>query len=170
MFAVKFLFVLSLSIALVNCDVESEESEGIERIVAGTKARPGQFPFLAALRLANGQNFCGATIITQRHLLTSARCFIPTYRRNMNNIRAYVGAHSLRDGTMHRVTRLIKHPQFSERTFFNDAAVLQLVTQIQLVPGRVQLARLPQQDIRDGTRAQVSLVGWGPTQVMIDRI
>lgn len=46
------------------------------RIVGGTKAEPGEFPFQVRLNIRSrrGSSLCGGVIIDQRHILTAAHC------------------------------------------------------------------------------------------------
>lgn len=46
------------------------------RIVGGTKADPGEFPFQVRLNIRSrrGSSLCGGVIIDQRHILTAAHC------------------------------------------------------------------------------------------------
>lgn len=53
-------------------------SYSVGQIVEGTEAKPGQWPFMAALVMkANKEFFCGGNLITKRHVLTGeSRAFI----------------------------------------------------------------------------------------------
>lgn len=46
------------------------------RIIQGTPAEPGQFPWQAALQFqtADGGFFCGGSIISDRFILTAGHC------------------------------------------------------------------------------------------------
>lgn len=46
------------------------------RIVGGTKADPGEFPYQVRLNIRSrrGSSLCGGVIIDQRHILTAAHC------------------------------------------------------------------------------------------------
>ena len=58
----------------------AEEQERIDydgqhpfRVVNGWPADQGEWPWIAAL-LNNGRQFCGGSLITDRHILTAAHC------------------------------------------------------------------------------------------------
>ena len=44
------------------------------RIVGGTKARPGDWPWQAMLRSPRGWSFCGGTLIAPQWVLTASHC------------------------------------------------------------------------------------------------
>lgn len=50
--------------------------DGLNRIVGGTKAEPGEFPYQVRLNIRSrrGTSLCGGVIIDQRHILTAAHC------------------------------------------------------------------------------------------------
>lgn len=55
----------------------SPTSESLQnRIVGGTKAEPGEFPYQVRLNIRSrrGTSLCGGVIIDQRHILTAAHC------------------------------------------------------------------------------------------------
>lgn len=45
-----------------------------ERIVGGTVAAAGAWPWTAAVRTKNGGHFCGGTLVSWRHVVTAAHC------------------------------------------------------------------------------------------------
>jgi len=45
------------------------------RIVGGSDAFPGAYPWAAYLKFKNNTHHCGASIISEKYLLTAAHCF-----------------------------------------------------------------------------------------------
>ena len=44
------------------------------RIVGGRPADPQEWPWMAALLRDGDDNYCGGTLITDKHILTAAHC------------------------------------------------------------------------------------------------
>ncbi|XP_045520032.1 chymotrypsin-1-like [Pieris brassicae] len=97
------------------------------RIVGGTVA--GTNPWMVAL--TNGllvrNLWCGASIITERHLLTAAHCIDAAFSGGSlsSSLRATVGTNRWNHGGVHyAIARNITHPNFVPTTVKNDIAIL----------------------------------------------
>lgn len=45
------------------------------RVVGGSNAEPGQFPYIVSLRRTSGNShFCGGTIVSSFHIVTACHC------------------------------------------------------------------------------------------------
>ncbi|XP_039279489.1 LOW QUALITY PROTEIN: uncharacterized protein LOC111052888 [Nilaparvata lugens] len=132
------------------------------RIVGGGNAAHGAWPWQAAL-YKEGEFQCGATLISDRWLLSAGHCF---YRAVEDFWVARLGA--LRRGTnlpspyeqLRPVSRIILHPGYVDAGFVNDISLLQLETPVTFT-NFVRPICLPQPNtpVRDGTMCTV--VGWG---------
>ncbi|KAJ3652966.1 hypothetical protein Zmor_018888 [Zophobas morio] len=91
------------------------------RIVGGTTASPGQFPFIASLN--DPEELCGASIITQNWLLTAAHC-IEFARPTSVIVVGTTFQHS--GGTRYNITQMIKHENFSWTPIKDDIALIQI--------------------------------------------
>ncbi|KAG8454493.1 hypothetical protein GDO86_000929 [Hymenochirus boettgeri] len=97
------------------------------RIVGGTDAMKGEFPWQVSLR-ENNEHFCGATVIGEKWLVSAAHCF--------NDFQdpavwvAYLATTSLSgsDSSTVKATikNIIKHPSYDPDTADYDVAVLEL--------------------------------------------
>lgn len=106
-------------------------------IVGGEATKRGQWPFLAALTLAsNGKFFCGANLISSKHVLTAAHCIHEkreVRQFNSKDISVLLGRHNLREanerGAVSRgVKEIFIHPGWSNDTekYDSDLAILTL--------------------------------------------
>ncbi|XP_047508518.1 chymotrypsin-1-like [Pieris napi] len=97
------------------------------RIVGGTVA--GTVPWMAVL--TNGllvrNLLCGASIITDRHLLTAAHCIdsVFSWGSLSSSLRATVGTNRWNSGgVQYEIARNITHPNYVSRIIKNDIGIL----------------------------------------------
>ncbi|KAK4878182.1 hypothetical protein RN001_010688 [Aquatica leii] len=127
-----------------------------KRIVGGTTATPGQFPYVVSLRTIGNVHFCGGSIIRPRWILTSAQCLSVT-----PNFKVVAGTNSLiAGGTVYQVARSIKHPSFNPTTYIYDAGLVQTTLYISFC-GTVKPVYLTHFHRQVTASAVVS--GWGST-------
>ncbi|UAJ80107.1 serine protease [Leifsonia sp. ZF2019] len=159
--AVLSLLVLSTSAPAIAA--EDDPLERGTRIVGGTGAPEGQFPFMASIQM-NGQHFCGGTLITPTTVMTAAHCAKDV---DPAKLKVVVGRTVLSDashGEEREVSGILVHPRFDwdlTKKSGYDLALLKLdrpVTDIQPVT-------LPTEGtdafLLPGTTATV--IGWGNT-------
>ena len=72
--------------------LEDEEQRELKesRIIGGTRAMDGEYPYAVSLQDEKGQ-FCGASLIAPDMLLTAAHC------KQNKSIKAVIGRYDLRD-------------------------------------------------------------------------
>merc|ERR1719251_829946 len=105
-------------------------------IVNGYEARKHEYPFMAALMNRNRQ-FCGGSLIDERHILTAAHCVAHMSKYDVQNLRVRLGDHNIKDGVNDgstvekRVQRVIRHKGFSSSTLWNDVAILTMEDDVQ---------------------------------------
>ncbi|KAA0184140.1 hypothetical protein HAZT_HAZT005485 [Hyalella azteca] len=106
---------------------------GHSRIVGGTDARPGQFPFQLSFQdTAFGSNFhfCGAIVYTPDTMITAGHCVDGENYDNPQNLRIVAGDYNLAsdDGTEQArdVTQIILHEGYDYSSFENDIALLKV--------------------------------------------
>jgi secreted trypsin-like serine protease len=116
-------------------------SQNQPRIVGGTTAARGAYPWMTALvergqTPSNGQ-FCGAALIAPQWVLTAAHCIEGTTAARLDVV---IGAYDLREangsGQRVQVTQIIRHPSYGEvnGTLSHDLALLKLATPVSNVP------------------------------------
>ncbi|PCH62604.1 MAG: hypothetical protein COC19_02530, partial [SAR86 cluster bacterium] len=113
-------------------------------IVGGETAAEGDWPWMAGVLNVDEINnydaqFCGASVIHQRWVLTAAHCFYSdegVQNTFANNISILLGAYdlSLNDGQRFSVEQLIIHPNFNFSTLENDIALIQLNAATTITP------------------------------------
>ncbi|XP_025115781.1 trypsin-like isoform X2 [Pomacea canaliculata] len=135
----------------------------LTRIIGGTAAAGGAYPWQAAVQRGDG-SFCGGVIIDARHVLTAAHCTVSgaTYTVGVgsNDLQA-----ALTPGV--GVQAVTVHPNFQRATLENDIAILTLSKALTLNDPAVGVARvcLPQAGA-DVTRfATCHVTGWGATSI-----
>lgn len=132
------------------------------RIVGGSTARLGQFPYQASVRNMVNQHFCGGTVLNSRWILTAAHC---VDRSDPVRTRVVVGAHHrINGGTTHTVSRIVLHEGWNSGLRTNDIALLQLATPV-VFSSTVQAIAVGTNHVGAGSRATAS--GWGQTSVNI---
>ncbi|KAF4524045.1 hypothetical protein B566_EDAN018121 [Ephemera danica] len=108
-----------------DCDCVCGVTNQKLRIVGGNVTKPNEFPWVVALQRRN-KFYCGATLISKRHLITAAHCM---QGFNIKEITAYLGVHS-RSRLQNAVSAGIKsvkiYPKFDIFSFNNDIAIIEL--------------------------------------------
>ncbi|XP_041651915.1 ST14 transmembrane serine protease matriptase a [Cheilinus undulatus] len=152
-----------------NCDCGKRLSK-TSRIVGGQDAEDGEFPWQVSLHVRNFGHVCGASIISQRWLVTAAHCVQDDGKRRYSQPgtwEAYLGLHNQRaiGNTVVRrsLKRIISHPNYNAYTFDNDIALMELDSPINYSE-HIQPICLPaaQHDFQTGSN--VWITGWGATR------
>uniref|UniRef100_A0A8C4UFP4 Peptidase S1 domain-containing protein n=1 Tax=Falco tinnunculus TaxID=100819 RepID=A0A8C4UFP4_FALTI len=91
------------------------------RIVGGEDARSGKWPWQASLQMGAHGHVCGASVISNRWLVSAAHCFLDS---------AYMGLHTINERsnrvTMRSIKRIIVHPQYDQSISDYDIALLEM--------------------------------------------
>ena len=66
----KFVIFFSLLLERISCGSRPAGT----RIVGGTQAQNGSWPWMAMLAFAGGSQFCGGSLIFEQWVLTTAGC------------------------------------------------------------------------------------------------
>ncbi|XP_065171780.1 LOW QUALITY PROTEIN: chymotrypsin-2-like [Atheta coriaria] len=100
----------------------SELSPDNGRIMGGATAPKGAFPYQVSLRNLENKHFCGGSIITARHVLSAAHCFVGA---SPDRIIVVVGTNLLnKGGFTHKVEKIVSHEGYVKETYLNDIAIL----------------------------------------------
>ncbi|XP_049663063.1 transmembrane protease serine 9 isoform X3 [Accipiter gentilis] len=131
------------------------------RIVGGSEASRGEFPWQVSLR-ENNEHFCGAAILTEKWLVSAAHCF--TEFQDPAMWAAYTGTTSLRGSDSSTVkmdiARIIPHPSYNPDTADYDVAVLELKRPVTFTT-YIQPVCLPDAGHHFPTSKKCLISGWG---------
>ncbi|XP_075592296.1 transmembrane protease serine 9 [Balearica regulorum gibbericeps] len=145
-----------------GCDCGSRPAmKTASRIVGGSEASRGEFPWQVSLR-ENNEHFCGAAILTEKWLVSAAHCF--TEFQDPAMWAAYTGTTSLRGSDSSAVkmgiARIIPHPSYNADTADYDVAVLELKRPVTFTK-YIQPVCLPEAGHHFPTSKKCLISGWG---------
>ncbi|ETM48222.1 hypothetical protein L914_07203, partial [Phytophthora nicotianae] len=151
----------SVTLTCVTCEATTHDER---KLIAGGEIVPaGTKTYNVGLRSTKGgDNFCGGTLISPTHVLTSPECFNKTnfpYKLRWVS----VGSHDNggeEDGEQIKVKFVTNHPEFDSNTQQYELTVLELATASSFKP--VQLAKADGSDFKGGEWA--TSMGWGVTK------
>ncbi|XP_066904660.1 enteropeptidase [Halyomorpha halys] len=137
---------------------------GGRRIVSGTDAYLGEFPWTVAIGLDN-MFFCGGALISEKFVVTAAHCLM-TRDTPIGSLIVHLGDHDLTNDneTEHQlrtVSRVLFHSHFHPFLLANDVALLQLNTPVEFTD-TIQPICLPEPE-NSYTGEKGTVVGWGIT-------
>ena len=113
----------------------------------GSETKPHQFPWTVGLYILQDQKeaLCGGSLITKKHVLTSAIC---VKGKTIDDIGVILGAHniheSIRNLDLMVLSNISIYPDYDDLKNSPDIAVLQLENSVQFGP-KIQPIRLPSQ-------------------------
>jgi hypothetical protein len=157
---------IALALALAPAATAAEKtvaSAKDARIIGGTAAPNGTWPFIASLRWSsNNGHFCGGSVITSTAILTAAHCVTTgaaTYAPS--SIYVVTGQNSLSaaSGQRIRVARIIVHPSWNKATWAGDAAILVLASATSAPP--IAIANTTNEASALAAGAWEWTAGWG---------
>jgi secreted trypsin-like serine protease len=139
------------------------------QIINGTVVdSPSKYPFQVALVTKNdGAQFCGASLIAPRWVLTAAHCFYGTNGQQNTfaaDIQVRIGLLDVTTtaGETINVTQLTNHPDYNPANLNNDMALLKLEGNSTLGLPIIPAGAAETNFNAPGTAARV--IGWGKTE------
>ncbi|XP_058804307.1 venom protease-like [Phymastichus coffea] len=139
------------------------------RVVGGTEAKVYSWPWIAAIGHSKSKKiiFCGATLISKRHLITAAHCV----EKDMSDVTIRLGEHNYEnklDGVKSievSVKTAVPHPKYNDISKQNDIAVLTLEKDVEFTDSIHPICLPLADDIknRNFTGTHPFIAGWGAT-------
>lgn len=137
---------------------EREQQASSGRIVNGEKADLIDYPWIAAIGAANGNQppsvYCGGTLIDRRWVLTAAHCKV------LAGDIVILGRGDLSKravGVEVRISRVLPNPDYDSRTLDHDVALLELESDQTIAP----LALVDARGVAMARSSKFRIAGWG---------
>ncbi|KAF8791070.1 U21-ctenitoxin-Pn1a like protein [Argiope bruennichi] len=184
-FGVTMLFILCLSVDAKkkkskssgalnrdNCGRTSVPLDELSyRIIGGSFAKAGQYPWMVSLQKKVGDTFihkCGGSILNKNWIVTAAHC---VFNNTDEKFRILAGLYKLSDENAstvkkYEVSQFVVHEDYDESIIYHDIALLKTSTPIDIAGsnGYINEICLPGKDKRDPTGDAI-VIGWGDTEV-----
>ncbi|CAG0878823.1 unnamed protein product [Darwinula stevensoni] len=135
------------------------------RIVGGEEAKPGAYPWMAALlyKPSPRRPICGGSLVSPVHVLTAAHC-ADWVRQQPNSFKVRIGEHDFDTAseTEYRdfpIRKVYVHPDYVETNLRNDLAIIELDGPEMNASWTVCLPEVSE-DFRD---RKAVVIGWGVT-------
>ncbi|XP_073504996.1 transmembrane protease serine 9-like [Phyllobates terribilis] len=131
------------------------------RIVGGTDAVDGQWPWQASIQDQDG-NFCGGSLISSQWVLSAAHCFKPI--RPLANIKVLLGAYTLSldnpNSVLKRIDSVYKPPDYTSAAHTWDIALVKLDSPVSYTK-YIQPICLPSASVTFPNGLECWVTGWG---------
>uniref|UniRef100_A0A8C2B309 Suppression of tumorigenicity 14a n=1 Tax=Cyprinus carpio TaxID=7962 RepID=A0A8C2B309_CYPCA len=139
------------------------------RIVGGQEADMGEFPWQVSLHIKNTAHVCGASIISDRWLVTAAHCVQDDAKVKYGQPgtwEAYLGLHrqiEKQQATKRFLKQIIPHKNYNSYTYDNDIALMELDSPVTFNE-TIRPICLPSATDVFPAGETVTITGWGATR------
>ncbi|XP_003923553.1 suppressor of tumorigenicity 14 protein [Saimiri boliviensis] len=154
-----------------DCDCGLRSFTRKARVVGGTNADQGEWPWQVSLHALGQGHVCGASLISPSWLVSAAHCFIDDrgFRySDPTQWTAFLGLHdqskrSAQEVQERRLKRIISHPSFNDFTFDYDISLLELEQPVEY-SSAVRPICLPDASHVFPAGKAIWVTGWGHTE------
>ena len=151
-------FSKHVEVSDVSFGLPVSHSAPSSRIVGGSDADPGEYPWMVSLQDGNF-HFCGGALVDAEWILTAAHCVVGSSPGDQD---AVIGPHDLRppgEGERISLDQIIVHPGYNSSTDDFDVALLHLDTPSAVTP--IAMADSSQEDPLFLPGVDSTIIGWG---------
>ncbi|XP_018412946.1 PREDICTED: transmembrane protease serine 2 [Nanorana parkeri] len=148
-----------ISLRCIDCGISTKNLNS--RIVGGTMAQSGDWPWQVSLQISRS-HVCGGSIITPEWILTAAHCVEGKYAYP-SQWSVYAGSTARSGGSVYYVERIIAHPNYNTETKHNDIALMKLKTSITFTSTTIKPVCLPNAEMPWSNTQSCWISGWGYT-------
>uniref|UniRef100_A0A8B9FWD8 Transmembrane protease serine 2 n=1 Tax=Amazona collaria TaxID=241587 RepID=A0A8B9FWD8_9PSIT len=150
-----------VSLRCIQCGLATKSVNIMNRIVGGSGAVLGQWPWQVSLHV-QGTHICGGSIITPQWIVTAAHCVEGQYSEP-SSWRVFAGILNQNEMIFkngYKVQQIISHPDYDTDSKDNDVALMKLETSLSFTDA-VQPVCLPNPGMMFEPNQECWISGWG---------
>lgn len=146
-------------------EVERIQCDGnCNRIVSGWDADIYEWPWIAAL-MSSGRQFCGGSLIDEKHILTAAHCVAHMSQYDVANLKVRLGEYKIKQSGETEIfeskaARVVRHKEFSQQTLHKDVAIITMAEPVPASYTKIAPVCLPSGHEKYAQRT-ATVIGWG---------